>query len=40
VNSGAVRYATQSRLVHRNLGIPEFPATNNLGVMFYLRLTN
>jgi hypothetical protein len=40
VNSGAVRYATQSRAVHHTLGIPEFPRTEHFGVMFYLRLTN
>jgi len=39
VNSDAVRHAVQDRAVHRTLGIPEFPRTGQLGVMFYLRLT-
>jgi hypothetical protein len=40
VNSGAVRHAVQSRLVHHSLQIPEFPRTDNMGVMFYMRLTD
>jgi hypothetical protein len=38
VNSGAVRNLVQSKLVHRNLGIPEFPRTPPLGAMIYFRL--
>jgi hypothetical protein len=40
VNSDAVRHVTQDRLIHQNLGIPEFPQTGRLEVMMYLRLTN
>jgi len=40
VNSDAVRHATQDRLIHHNLGIPEFPQTGRFEVMMYLRLTN
>jgi hypothetical protein len=40
VNSGALRHAVQSRGVHHNLGIPEFPKTNQQEVMLYFRLTN
>ena len=38
VNSGAVRHFTQSEVVHRNLGIPEFPPTDQLEFMVYVRL--
>jgi hypothetical protein len=40
INSGQVRNTVQSKLVHRTLGIPEFPKTNRREVMMYLRLTN
>jgi hypothetical protein len=40
VNSGAVRNLFQSKLVHKTLGIPEFPLTNHLEFMIYLRLQN
>jgi hypothetical protein len=39
VNSGALRHAVQSDVVHRNLQIPEFPKTNQAEVMLYMRLT-
>jgi hypothetical protein len=38
VNSGAVRNFAQSKVVHRSLGIPEFPETDLLEVMVYFRL--
>jgi hypothetical protein len=38
VNSGAVRNFVQSKGVHRNLKIPEFPKTDHLEVMVYFRL--
>ena len=40
VNSGALRHAVQSDLVHKNLNIPEFPQTKRVEVMMYMRLTN
>lgn len=40
VNSGQVRNSVQSKLVHRSLGIPEFPRTDQTQVMMYIRLTN
>ena len=40
VNSGVVRNVVQSKVVHRTLGIPEFPRTNQQEVMMYIRLTN
>jgi hypothetical protein len=40
VNSGQVRNAVQSKLVHQSLGIPEFPRTDQTEVMMYIRLTN
>jgi len=40
VNADAVRHATQDRLIHHNLGIPEFPQTGRLEVMMYMRLTD
>ena len=40
VNSGLVRNTVQSKAIHRSLGIPEFPRTNQSDVMMYLRLTN
>ncbi len=40
VNSGAVRHAIQSDLVHKSLNIPEFPKTSTLEFMLYLRLRN
>jgi hypothetical protein len=38
VNSGAVRNFTQSELIHKNLGIPQFPKTNQLEFYIYLKL--
>lgn len=38
VNSGAVRNATQNRLVHQNLNIPEIPTKNNIDAVIYMRL--
>jgi len=40
VNSDRFRHATQDRLIHHNLGIPEFPQTGRLEVMMYMRLIN
>ena len=40
VNSDHVRHATQDRMIHHSLGIPEFPRTGRLEVMMYLRLMN
>ena len=40
VNADAVRHATQDRLIHDNLGLPEFPQTGKLEVMVYFRLTD
>lgn len=40
VNADAVRHATQDRLIHHTLGIPEFPRTGKLEVMMYFRLTD
>jgi hypothetical protein len=40
VNTGHVRNAVQSKLVHHSLGIPEFPSTDQRQVMMYVRLTN
>ncbi len=40
VNTDAVRHATQDRLIHHNLGIPEFPQTGKSEVMMYFRLTD
>jgi hypothetical protein len=39
VNADAVRHATQDRLIHHSLGIPEFPQTGKLEAMMYFRLT-
>ena len=38
VNTGAIRHAVQSDAVHRTLGIPEFPRTDHVEVMLYIRL--
>jgi hypothetical protein len=38
VNSGAIRDATQNKLVHNNLSIPEVPATGRVDAMIYLKL--
>lgn len=38
VNSGKVRHAVQSDLVHKTLGIPEFRETDKLEFMMYLKL--
>ena len=38
VNSGELRNAVQSKLVHKNLKIPELPKTDQLEVMLYLKL--
>jgi hypothetical protein len=40
VNTDAVRHATQDRLIHHNLGIPEFPTTGKREFMFYFRLSD
>jgi hypothetical protein len=40
LNADSVRHATQDRVVHRPLGIPEFPQTGRVEGMLYLRLTN
>jgi hypothetical protein len=40
VNSGQVRNVVQSKGVHRSLGIPEFPSTDHVEGMVYVRLTN
>ncbi len=40
VNADAVRHATQDRLIHHTLGIPEFPQTGRLEAMLYFRLTD
>lgn len=40
VNADAVRHATQDRLIHHTLGIPEFPQTGRFEAMMYLRLTD
>jgi hypothetical protein len=40
VDADAVRHATQDRLIHHNLGIPEFPRTGKLEIMMYFRLTD
>jgi hypothetical protein len=40
VNSGLVRNAVQSKGVHKTLGIPEFPNTDHVEGMVYVRLTN
>jgi hypothetical protein len=40
VNADAVRHATQDRLIHHSLGIPQFPQTGKIESMFYVRLTN
>ena len=40
VNADAVRHATQDRLIHHNLGIPEFPQTGKLEMMMYFRLSD
>lgn len=39
VNSGAVRHSVQSDFAHKNLEIPEFPKTNHVEVMLFMRLT-
>ncbi|HUG39993.1 MAG TPA: hypothetical protein VMM12_05895 [Longimicrobiales bacterium] len=39
MNSGSVRHAVQSDIVHRTLGIPEFPRTTHVETMAYLRWT-
>jgi hypothetical protein len=38
VNSGELRNAVQSKLVHKSLKIPELPKTDQLEVMLYLKL--
>lgn len=38
VDSGKLRHAIQSDLVHRSLGIPEFPETSKLEVFIYIKL--
>lgn len=40
VNADAVRHATQDRIIHHALGIPEFPQTGRTEVMMYMRLTD
>jgi hypothetical protein len=40
VDADAVRHAVQDRLIHHNLGIPEFPQTGKSEVMMYFRLTD
>ena len=40
VNADAVRHATQDRLIHHTLGIPEFPQTGKREAMVYFRLTD
>jgi hypothetical protein len=40
VNADLVRHATQDRLIHHTLGIPEFPQTGKLEAMMYFRLTD
>ena len=39
VNSGSLRHGVQSDVVHRTLGIPEFPRTTHVETMVYLRWT-
>jgi hypothetical protein len=40
VNSGAVRNYIQSKVVHKNLDIPEFEKTHKMEFMMYFRLSN
>jgi hypothetical protein len=39
VNVDAVRHATQDRLIHHTLGIPEFLQTGRFEVMMYMRVS-
>lgn len=38
INSEKIRDATQNKLIHRNLKIPELPATNDFGAIIYFKL--